>query len=50
MRYGDRLPYTDAQRAAMRKRVEDADAERERSHRAWERLCGMVSPIGGPTR
>lgn len=48
MRYGDRIPFTDSQRAAMRKRIEDADAERERSRRAWARLCGLASPIGGP--
>jgi hypothetical protein len=29
--------------------MDEAQAEKDRNSRAWARLCGMASPIGGPS-
>lgn len=42
------MPYTDEQRRADMARIQAQDEERERNRRAWNRLCGMCSPIGRP--
>lgn len=47
-RYGYLPPYSEDQRRADMERVQREDEERARNTRAWNRLCGMLSPIGGP--
>lgn len=42
-------PASPAEIKAIADRIEKADKERESNHRAWNRLCGMLSPIGGPS-
>lgn len=53
-RYGVAIGHvTQAERDRITERVrqqDEAQEERERSSRAWARLCGMVAPIGGPAR
>jgi hypothetical protein len=47
-----RGPATQAEKDAVAARVARMDAEqaeKERNSRAWARLCGMASPIGGPS-
>ena len=47
------MGYLEEYQARQRQMVEDRaerlrreDEEKERNHRAWLRLCGMLSPIG----
>lgn len=48
--YGyERGPASTAEKQAIADRIEREDAERARNTRAWNRLCGMVAPIGGPS-
>ena len=47
--YGNHLTISPAQRAAEMARIQAKDDERARSRAAWNRLCGMASPIGGPS-
>lgn len=44
-----RGPASQAEKDAIAARVAREDEERERNSRAWARLCGMASPIGGPS-
>lgn len=49
-RYGrEDCPASAAEKQAVADRIEREDAERARNTRAWNRLCGMVAPIGGPS-
>ncbi len=42
-------PISAEQREAEMARIREADEAKARSHAAWNRLCGMLSPIGGPS-
>lgn len=47
-----RGPASQAEKDAVAARVarmDEAQAEKDRNSRAWARLCGMASPIGGPS-
>lgn len=43
-----RGPASQAEKDAIAARVAREDEARVRNSRAWARLCGMASPIGGP--
>lgn len=47
--YGNRKSWTQAERDALTARIAAEDAERARNANGWARLCGMASPIGGPS-
>ncbi len=42
------MGWTESQRQSALERLRKQDEERARDRAAWNRLCGMVSPIGGP--
>lgn len=49
MRYDETGAINRASAAELKSisdRIEREDAERARNRRAWDRLCGMASPIG----
>lgn len=46
---GSFTPISAEQREREMERIRKKDDDAARSRAAWNRLCGMVSPIGGPS-
>lgn len=41
-------PISQAEKDHLSDRIRKQDEDRARNARAWDRLCGMAAPIGGP--
>lgn len=46
---GSLAPISAAEREREMARLQKKDDDAARSRAAWNRLCGMASPIGGPS-